>query len=289
MHHSHSLSRRDLLKSGALAAASLSAVGESFAAGGASGAGGNGDPWRGLKLGVATYTFRKFPTEAAIKGLRRVGVQYVSLKDVHVPLKGTPEERRAGAQRFRDAGLTPLSCGNLDFLNDEANVRQFFEYARDIGVPTIVCTPHRDSLPILDRMVKEFGIRLAIHNHGPGKQWATPDDVWRAVEPYDRRIGLCIDVGHTARAGVDPAGAIIKCRERLYDLHVKDLSSTAPNATNVEIGRGALDLRAVFQALLRIKYQHLVGIEYEKDQEDPLPGLAESVGYLRGLLSEGRV
>jgi sugar phosphate isomerase/epimerase len=169
--------------------------------------------------------------------------------------------------------------------NDAADVRRAFEYARDAGLPTIVCSPHPESMPLLEAMVKEFDIRLAIHNHGPeDRRFPSPYDVWKAVEKYDRRLGLCIDVGHTARAKVDPTEAIRKCRERLYDLHIKDIDSTAPEGSTVEAGRGVLDLRPVLRALLDIGYPHLLSFEYEKDENDPLPGLAETVGYVKGLL-----
>ena len=244
------------------------------------------DRWRGLKAGVASYTLRKLPLEAAIRAIQRVGLRYVSIKDFHLPLKSTAEERRAVAQKFKEAGITPLSCGNITMQNDAADVRRAFEYARDAGLPTIVCSPHPDSLPILDAMVKEFDIRLAIHNHGPeDKRFPSPHDVWKAVERYDRRIGLCIDVGHTARAKVDPAESIRRCRERLYDLHIKDIDSTAPEGRTLEAGRGVLDLEAVLAALLEVRFAHLMSFEYEKDENDPVPGLAETVGYTKGLLS----
>jgi inosose dehydratase len=243
------------------------------------------EPWRGFKVGVASYTLRKMPLDAAIRAIERLGLRYVSIKDFHLPMNSTAEERKAVAARFKDAGITPLSCGNVGMENDEANVRRAFEYARDAGLPTIVCSPHPDSMPILDRMVKEFDIRLAIHNHGPeDKRFPSPYDVWKAVEKYDRRIGLCIDVGHTARAKVDPAEAIRKCRERLYDLHFKDIDSTAPDGKTVEAGRGVLDLPSVLRALLEIRYSHLLSFEFEKDEADPLPGLSETVGYAKGLL-----
>jgi sugar phosphate isomerase/epimerase len=243
------------------------------------------EPWRGFKVGVASYTLRKMPLDAAIRAIQRLDLRYVSIKDFHLPMSSTAEERKAVAARFKDAGITPLSCGNVGMENDEANVRRAFEYARDAGLPTIVCSPHPDSMPILDRMVKEFDIRLAIHNHGPeDKRFPSPYDVWKAVEKYDRRIGLCIDVGHTARAKVDPAEAIRKCRERLYDLHFKDIDSTAPDGKTVEAGRGVLDLPAVLRALLEIRYPHLLSFEFEKDEADPLPGLSETVGYAKGLL-----
>jgi inosose dehydratase len=282
------ISRRDLLKTGALTAAVIPTVNMNGLASFAVPATEESDPWLGLKIGVATYTVRELPIEEAIKAIQRVGLKYISIKNVknHIDLSHTSEERKQRAQMFRDAGLIPLSVGNVGMKNDEADIRRAFEYARDIGVPTMVCAPDKNSIPILDKMVKEFDIKLAIHNHGPeDKQFPSPYDVWQAVEKYDKRIGLCIDVGHTARANVDPAESIIKCRERLYDLHMKDISGLGNRNTPIESGRGILNQKSILAALLKIKYQGLVGFEYEKDAKDPLPGLAESVGYTKGLLA----
>jgi sugar phosphate isomerase/epimerase len=279
------VSRRDLLKTGALAAAAIPSVNlASLAAPTPEEA----DPWLGLKIGVATYTVRELPIEEAIKAVKRVGLKYISIKNVknHIDLSHTTEERKQRAQMFRDAGIVPLSVGNVGMKNDEADIRRAFEYARDIGVPTMVCAPPKDAVPLLDKFVKEFDIKLAIHNHGPeDKQFPSPYDVMKAVENYDKRIGLCIDVGHTARAGVDPAESILKCRERLYDLHLKDIHALGERNTPIESGRGILNSKSILAALLKIKYQGLAGFEYEKDSKDPVPGLAESVGYIKGLLA----
>ena len=276
------MNRRDILKGAALVGSLPLARAESQSTPAAP----SGDAWRGFKAGVASYTLRKLPLDSAIQAIQRVGLRYVSIKDFHLALTSTADERRAVVARFKVAGITPLSCGNITMQNDAADVRRAFEYARDTGLPTIVCSPHPDSMPLLDAMVKEFDIRLAIHNPGPeDKRFPSPYDVWKAVEKYDRRVGLCIDVGHTARAKVDPAEAIRKCRERLYDLHIKDIDSTAPDGGTVEAGRGVLDLRSVLRALLDIGYPHLLSFEYEKDENDPIPGLAESVGYVKGLLA----
>jgi len=276
------MTRRELVKAGALAAASLPLGGVRLAREAPAAR----DGWRGLKAGVASYTLRKLPLDAAIQAIQRVGLSYVSIKDFHLSLKSTAEERKAVAAKFKAAGITPLSCGNVSMQNDPANVRQAFEYARDIGLPTIVCSPDPASMPILDAMVKEFDIKLAIHNHGPeDKRFPSPYDVWKAVQPYDKRVGLCIDVGHTARAKVDPAEAIRRCKDRLYDLHFKDIDSTAPDGKTIEVGRGVLDLKSILQATLDINYPHLFSFEYEKDENEPVPGLAESIGYTKGLLA----
>jgi len=282
----NNFSRRDLLKASALTAAALPFASlEGLSAARTAEA---TDRWHGLKIGVATYTFREWPIEETIKGLQRADMKYISIKNVknHIDLTHTTEERKQRAQMFRDAGMIPLSVGNVGMKNDEADVRRAFEYARDIGVTTMVCAPPPDAVPLLDKFVKEFNIKLAIHNHGPeDKMFPSPYDVWKAVEKYDKRIGLCIDVGHTARAGVDPAEAIIKCKERLYDVHLKDISALGNKNTPIEGGRGILDLKAILAALLKINYQGLAGFEYEKDGKDPLPGLTETLGYTKGLLA----
>jgi inosose dehydratase len=278
--------RRQWMKIGALAAA-IPTLPFNSTASSASMLAEEADPWLGLKMGVATYSVRELPIEAAIEGVKRVGLKYVSIKNVknHIDLSHTSDERKKRAQMFRDAGLIPLSAGNINMRSGPEEVQKAFEFARDIGVPTIVCAPDHDALPFLEKMVKEFNIKVAIHNHGPeDKFFPSPFDVMRAIEKYDKRIGLCIDVGHTARAGVDPAESIIKCQERLYDVHLKDISAMGNKNTPIEAGRGILDSRSILAALLKIKFQGLVGFEYEKDGKDPIPGLAETVGYTKGLL-----
>ncbi len=244
------------------------------------------DPWLGLKVGVASYTFSRLPLDVTIAGIRRVGVHYVSIKEAHLPLTSTAEQRKAVVAKFREAGITPLSCGNVSMRGGESELRNAFEYARDAGIPTIVCAPTRENLPALDRLVKEFNIKLAIHNHGPeDKVFPSPLDVWKAVQDLDERVGLCIDVGHTTRAGVDPARAIRECAARLYDVHLKDLVSREPRAKVIEVGRGVLDIRGILQALRDVGFSGHVGLEHEKDMNDPLPGVAESIGYIRGTLA----
>jgi sugar phosphate isomerase/epimerase len=290
MNHNHQnqFLRRQLFKAGAFAIAVPALASHSFASQTTPTTEGN-DPWMGLKVGVATYTLRELSIEEAIQAVQRVGLKYVSIKNVknHIDLSHSSEERKRRAQMFRDAGITPLSVGNVTMKKGEEEIRLAFEFARDVGVSTIVCAPSQDAIPILDKMVKEYDIKVAIHNHGPEDKngFPSPFDAMRAIDGFDKRIGLCIDVGHTARAGVDPAESIIKCQERLYDVHVKDISALGDKNTPIEAGRGILDSKSILAALLKIKYQGLVGFEYEKDGKDPVPGLAESIGYNKGLLA----
>jgi sugar phosphate isomerase/epimerase len=275
------LSRRRLLQSAALTAAAASLPVSAQDAAPA-----KPDPLHNLKIGVASYSLRKMNVDAAIAAIGRVGLKYVSIKDMHLPLKGSPDQLKTGVKKFTDAGLIPISCGVITILNNEGNVRSAFEYAKHTGIPTIVCNPAPASLALCDKFVKEYDIRLAIHNHGPEqKDWPGPYEPYNAVKDLDPRIGLCIDVGHTARAKVDPAEAIVKCKDRLFDVHFKDIDSTERNGKPVEAGRGVLNLKSILQALVQIKYAYHVGIEYEKDPDDPMPGLSETVGYIRGALA----
>lgn len=286
---SHSLSRRRLMKTGLLAAVGAAVFPGPSAAGrphNKDGTTDESDPWMGFKAGIASYTFRKLSVDDTIKAVRRLNLRYISIKDFHLPLTSTTAERKAVVQKFVDGGITPLSCGNITLQNDEADVRRAFGYAKDCGLSTIVCSPHPDSMALLDKMVKEYDIKLAIHNHGPeDKRFPSPYDAYKAVQAFDKRIGLCIDVGHTARAKVNPAEAIIKCKDRLYDLHFKDISSTEPTGKTIEAGRGVLDLPAILRSLQKIKYPYLVSIEFEEWETDPLPSVAETVGYAKGLLA----
>jgi len=285
------LSRRHLVKAGLLTAIGSAAGSRVFSASSLNHIdhGKNKETWQDFKIGIASYTFRKMSLDDTIKALQRLDLHYISIKDFHLPLTSTAEQRKAVVQKLKDGGITALSCGNITMENDEANIRRAFDYARDCGIPTIVCSPHPDSMPILDKMVKEYDIRLAIHNHGPeDKRFPSPIDVWKAVKNFDHRIGLCIDVGHTARAKTNPAEAISKCKDRLYDLHFKDITTTDPNGNTIQAGRGVLDLPSIIYALQKIKYAALFSIEYEGSENDPLPAVAETVGYAKGVIAASK-
>jgi inosose dehydratase len=236
-----------------------------------------------LRIGVATYTLSKLSTDATITLLKRLGIGYCSLKDAHLPRSAAPEALKAIVEKFSAAGIVPLSVGNLKA--DEADIKGAFEYAKATGISTMVCAPPLAAIPTLDRFVKEFDIKLALHNHGPeDKNFPTPYDAYKLIHKLDPRLGLCVDVGHCARAGADPAKAILDCRDRVFDVHLKDITSTQKTGKPTEVGRGILDIPSILTALQKINFSGNVGFEYEKDLNDPTLGLAESVGYVRGLL-----
>jgi sugar phosphate isomerase/epimerase len=244
------------------------------------------DAFDGLKVGMTSYTLRKFPLDEAIAMSRQVGVKYISLKDVHLPMKSTPAERQEARRKVEAAGLQLISAGVIYMKNDATQIHDVFEYAKDAGIPTIVCSPDPDALDAVEKMAKEYDIRIAIHNHGPtDKSYPSPLDVLKLVKDRDARMGCCIDVGHTVRIGQDPMPIIEQCASRLYDFHMKDVTAPTAKGAPTEVGRGVIDIVAVLKMLMKINYSHHVGLEYEAHGDDPMPGVIESYAYMRGVLA----
>jgi sugar phosphate isomerase/epimerase len=238
-----------------------------------------------FSLGVASYTFRAFPLERAVGMTKRLGVGKICLKDMHLPLDASPETIAAAAGLVRSAGLELYACGVI-YMKSAAEVERAFGYARTAGARTIVGVPNPELLSNVDRLARETGLRVAIHNHGPGDLlYPTPASVLDRVKDLSPLVGLCLDVGHTLRAGVDPARAATEAGPRLLDVHLKDVDQARAAGTTVEVGRGVFDLRAFLAALRRLAYSGVLAFEHEKDEADPFPGLAESVGYVRGMIA----
>jgi len=188
--------------------------------------------------------------------------------------------------KIKAAGITIAGGGTITLPNDPVQIKKDFEYAKNAGFPLIFISPDPAALDTIEQMVKTYDIVVAIHNHGPeDKWWPRPQDAYAAIKSRDRRMGLCIDVGHTTRTGTNPAQACRECRDRLYDMHVKDLRVATENHSDTEVGRGVINFPELFKTLLEIGYQGQVGLEYEINAKNPIPGMIESVAYMRGVLA----
>ncbi|HEX6466832.1 MAG TPA: sugar phosphate isomerase/epimerase [Terriglobales bacterium] len=292
------LTRRSILKSAAFGAA-CTAIGplQLFSQTPQSGTPQSGAPqpmpplpkddrqFHGLRVGVASYSLRAFPLADALQDIRRLGVRYLSLKEVHLPLSATPEQRRQARQQAEALGLTITSCGVIYLKDDEAQMRQALDYVRDLGAPVAVVGVSRDILPLLDKVVRSYDLKAAIHNHGPNdKRFPSPLEVYDAIKGLDRRIGVCMDIGHTFRMHEDLVDDVKKTRDRLYSMHFKDLESDHVDAKGVPVGTGVMPIIPLLRELVRSGYTGEVQLEYEVEQKDPLPGMAESLGFMRGAL-----
>jgi sugar phosphate isomerase/epimerase len=254
----------------------------------------------GLKIGLASYSMRKLSVDQVIETCKTAGIKYINLKDVHLSRKDPPETVKANADKFRAAGLTILGGGTITMPEKgqeptEAELRKPFEYAKAAGFPLIVASPAIESLDIVEKLAKEFDIKVAIHNHGPeDKKYPTPQAALKLIAKRDKRMGVCMDIGHTLRAGADPAKTALQCGSRLLDLHVKDIvknpngdaeAKADPKAgwTQVNVGLGQMDIVGLFKALQRINFQGHVGLEYEINADNPVQGILASLSYMRGV------
>jgi len=275
------LNRRDFLATSVAAAAAPLAL--------RAGTGDSGP----IKLSVATYSLRSFKRPEAIKMIQQLNIKYADVKDFHIPIKdSTPEEWKQGGKDFRDAGIKIVACGNVDMKKPEEH-RRAFEYAKAIGSPTIVCAPTQEDLKDIEKLAKEFKIKIAIHNHGPeDKYMPTPESVLDAVKGMDPLMGLCLDIGHTARTGADPVEWIAKAGPRLHEMHFKDLKDPhnkdwkVGRDSQVAVGEGVLPIKEAFQQLAKQKYQGYCSLEYEINAKDPLPGMQKSFDYMRKIITD---
>ncbi len=236
------------------------------------------------RLAMASYTLRKFPLDAALEMTRRVGLKHIAFKDFHLAMNSSPQEIRAVAEKTKTFGLNLYGCGVV-YMKSEAEVNQAFEYAKTAGMKIIIGVPNPELLPLTEKKVREYNIPVAIHNHGPGdKMYPTATVIIDKIRNLDKRIGLCLDIGHTQRMGIDPSDDALKYADRLLDIHIKDVNAAEAKGGTVEIGRGIINIPKFIRTLAGIDYKGMIAFEYEKDESDPMAGLAESVGYVRAAI-----
>lgn len=237
-----------------------------------------------FELGIASYTFRKFNLDDTLAMTRRLAIKNIAFKSFHLPLDATEEEITNTVARVEKAGLN-LYGGGVIYMRNESEVNQAFDYARMAGMKVIIGAPNHELLPLVEKKVKEYNIKVAIHNHGPGDDlYPTLESIYSKIKDLDPGIGICHDIGHTQRYGEDPVKDTEKYFNRILDLHLKDVTESTSKGTNCEIGRGVIDIPGTLAMLVKNNYTGIASFEYEKDENDPLAGLAESVGYIRGVL-----
>jgi sugar phosphate isomerase/epimerase len=238
-----------------------------------------------FKVSMAGYSFVKFDLEQSLKMLQRIGVHYMCIKDFHLPLDSDKEQIAAFHAKLKEADVTGYGVGPI-YMNDEAAIDRAFEYAKRVGVKLMVGIPAHKLLPYVDKKVKEYDMQYAIHLHGPDMPNTYPDadDVWNNVKDLDPRIGMCLDIGHDTRNGKDPVADLKKYHTRVFDVHIKDVTAASKEGKTCEMGRGVIDIPAFVRMLRKVKYSGACSLEFEKDMTDPLAGLAESIGYFKGVI-----
>jgi sugar phosphate isomerase/epimerase len=250
------------------------------------------DPFGGFIVGVQSYSFRNFNLERALERTRDLGLRHIEFYRGHVPVTSTPEQIRAVLNLCRRYEITPVAFGVEEFTRDHDANRRIFEFARRLGVGTLSANPTTDSFDSLDRLVREFDIKIAIHPHGPEgdhlHRWYSAQVILAAVRDHDRRIGSCLDTGHLIRAAqppfnrrLDPAAQVRAMGARNHGMHLKDHDNT--RRTDVIFGRagGALNVLEVLRALRAVTFRGYISIEYEANADNPSPDIRACLDVFR--------
>lgn len=238
-----------------------------------------------FRLAIAGYTFAKISLDDSLSMMKRVGVNLLGVKDFHLPLDSTKEVIDLTLAKMKSFRVEPYGVGPI-YMKSESAVDQAFAYAKLVGVNLVVGVPDVQLLPYVEKKVKEYNFRLAIHNHGPDLPlYPSADDVWKEIKDLDPRIGFCLDIAHETRLGLDPVDAYLKYKDRIYDFHIWDCDKPEKAGWCVEAGRGIIDFPRFFKALRENSYDGTCSLEYGKDMNDPMAGIAESIGYFKGVLA----
>lgn len=235
-------------------------------------------------LGIAGYSFVHFDLDASLAMMKRMNVQFLCIKDFHLPLVSTDAEIAAFHEKLAASGVTGYAVGPLYMTKSKAEIDSAFEYAKRAGVKLIVGIPNKEDLPYISDKTAEYDIRYAIHNHGPeDKLYPNATSIFELVKDLDPRVGLCFDMGHNMRDGQDPIRDVKRYHKRIFDIHLKNVTAANKDGKTCELGRGVIDIPAFIKALRKVGYEGKCSLEFEKDMKDPLAGLAESVGYFHGV------
>lgn len=257
-------------------------------------------PAGSFRLGIAGFTFAKFKLDQTLEMMKKVDAHYLCIKDFHLPLKATDEEIAAFHAKCKSFGVTGYGVGPI-YMGSEEEVNNAFAYAKRVGVKTVVGVPFKmgkddngkeiriadpELLKVVNRKVKEYDMKYAIHNHGPDMPQLFPnaESGIEMIKDMDTRVGLCLDIGHQYRDGKNPLKAMEQFAERIHDIHIKNVTAGTKQGRGIEMPRGAIDMPGFVRTLRKVGYTGVCSLEYEKDMDNPLAGIAESIGYFRGLM-----
>jgi len=235
-----------------------------------------------FKVGIAGYTFNKFKLDPSLEMMETIDAHFLSIKDFHLPIDSTQEEIAEFHKKLKASGIEGYAVGPI-YMSSKAEVDKAFEYAKRVGVNLIIGVPEYALLPYVSEKVKEYDFHYAIHNHGVNdKLYPSVKSIYERVKSLDHRVGICHDIGYSAQMGFDPAQVVLKYGDRIYDSHIKDMTEGSPDGKDCVIGRGIVDFPAYIKALRKTKYTGKCSIEMAS--ANPLPVIAESVGYFKGVM-----
>ena len=237
-----------------------------------------------FRFGFQSYSLRHFSeTKELVREAEQLGLPFVEVYDGHLPADATDEKISGFKQALDRAGVEINAFGVEDFSADHEANQRLFQFGQKLGVENLSAYPSKDSFESLQRLVAEYDIRIAIHNHGPeDERWRRPEWILEAVQDLDPRIGACVDTGHYLRAGVDPVEAIRMLGSRVWGVHLKDYDASSEEQI---VGQGRLNLVETFQTLLDVGFKGPLSLEYEADMQNPVPSMREGLAAAAQALS----
>lgn len=271
------LSRRDFIKTSAAGFAALGCAGVARA----------DEPYGPFKLGIATYTFRKFTFEQILEKLKELGLKYSEFNKAHLVVTSDQQKIKEYKEKFAASGITPLAICVYNFAEDPGANRAVFEFAKAMNIPTISATFKKTGAMSLDKLCEEFpDIKVGIHNHGPTDIYKSPDDVLECVKDRHKNIGATADLGHYIRAGQDPVAVIEKLKDRLFGIHFKDYKAAGAKVPETIVGDGLLKIKETLAALKKVNFQGEVSLEYEQNGDNPMPDLKVALERIQKAAKE---
>ena len=270
------LNRRDFL--------SASAIGIAATYSGIAAAADAKDPYLGLKMGLQSYSLRAFSVEEALAQTKTLGLKYWEAFPNHIPIGTLPKHIATQKELMSKAGITLISYGVVPFDSNESAARERFEFAKGMGIKSLSADPNPDkaTFDLLDKLVAEYDVAIAIHNHGPGHRYNKISDVENVVKDRHPKIGACVDTGHYLRSDEDPVDAIRRLNKRVFGVHLKDVKTIAGGQKQFKIaGEGDLKVTELLKVLKEQKYEYCVAIEYEENEKQPLADIESCLKHVR--------
>lgn len=226
----------------------------------------------GFNMGIQSYSLRGFGLDGCLEKIHELGLHYVEFFGAHYPPTDNPA-KVAEMKAKLDKHDISISChGVAGFGADHAANELMFKFAKLSGIKNISADFAPDAHDSLQKLVAQYDIRIAGHNHGPGHRWDKVDDILKQIRGLDPRIGACADLGHYIRSGEDPAQVIHKLKGKLYGVHLKDFVEAKKEAKGCILGQGVMDVEAVFKAMKDVQFpaDGALSLEYEENPKDPV-------------------
>jgi len=280
-----SFNRREFLKTG-MAGIAVAALGGTAIA-----ADDNG-PYLGFKMGIQSYSLRDFKAEAALEHTKTLGLEFWESFPGHLPMTSVPKQIEAHKELVNKYGVTVVAYGVLGFNENENAAREKFEFAKAMGIKSLSADPKPDkaTFDLLDKLVAEYDIAIAIHNHGPGHQYNKISDVENVVKDRHPKIGACVDTGHYLRSDEDPVEAVQRLGKRVFGCHLKDVKTVEQDGKRQKqfkiAGEGDLNVVGLLKALKSLDYQYCLALEYEENSKNPMPDLEACLVHVRACAAK---